>query len=225
MRTHIIYRKELFAKVILYLCVCGGTGIVLLNLARKPWLPTFALIAMVAPLLLMPALLRSFTREMYIDIKPGGFELKVFDKRGERIQVIELSQLDSYTIQIPNDKFVSIRFIRNGARTIELSFFQQKKELSDEDTSEVISSIRKSILDYNSRPGINKQITLQPSFYASNAGLYTIVALSAVLLAGILAAAYWKGKSVPVAFAFGSILVLQMVLRRRKELQRYNNER
>jgi hypothetical protein len=222
MQTHIVYRRELFLKAMVYLIVCLGVEIVLIEVVRSTAISIVGLIIMVLPLALLPLLLGVFTREVSIDLHPDQFNFEIRNKKGPVEKVIRLSELDSYSIQFPTDRFSSIRFNVSDGKSHEFSFFKQKKDVSDVDAAELIESFRRVINDYNSRREITRRITLRPSFYASNGGLYLIIGLSVFLFAGILLA-FYKGKSVPLAFLFSLILIFQLIWKRWKELQYYKS--
>jgi hypothetical protein len=222
MQSHIIYRRELFLKAMVYLIICLGVEIVLIEMVRSTAITVVGLIVMALPLVFLPWLLSAFTREVNIDLNPDQFSFEIMNKKGPEEKTIKLSELESYSIQIPTDKFNSIRFVGSNGKAHEFSFFKQKKDVSDVDSVELIESFKRAINDYNGREEISKKITLRPSFYASNVGLYCIIGLSVFLFAGILLV-FYKGKSVPLAFLTSLLLILQLVSKRRKELQYYKS--
>jgi len=223
MRTYIIYRKSLFFKTIAYVLVCMGLGILFLEVFKSPFLTIVDFIAMVIPLFLMPLLLKKFTREMLIELDSDRFRFTILGGTQERDILVSLPGLKSYTIYYPNDKLVSMQFNFRGGKSTEFTFFQKKKDASAADSNEIVESIRKTIIEYNAHVDDKQKISLCPSFYASRIGLYFIVALSVLLTIGILFAASYKEKSLPIAFIFGLLLVFQLMIRRRKDLNFYNS--
>jgi hypothetical protein len=222
MHTHIIYRKELFVKGIAYVIVCLLLEIVFLYVVKSRTVCIILLIAMVLPLPFMSLLLNAFTRETDVELNHDYFNFGITDKGNKLEKRIDLTELEYYSIQFPNNKFISVRFWLRSGKANEFSFFREKRE-GDINTNELIESLRSSIRTFNSRPGIAKKIALRPSFYASNGGLYSIVALSLFFLAGIILASFYREKSVPVTFVFSLILIVQMILKRKKDLQYYKH--
>jgi len=207
-------------KAILYVIVCLLLAIVFLYVVKSTAVCIILFIAMVLPLPFMPLLLNAFTRETDIELNPDHFNFGIVNKDGKLEKRIELAELESYSVQFPNNKFTSVRFWLRGGEANEFSFFREKKE-GDINTTELIENFRALIHDYNNRPGITEKIILRPSFYASNSGLYCIVGLSAFFLAGIILASFYSEKSMPVTFVFSLILIVQLILKRKKDLQYY----
>jgi len=139
---------------------------------------------------------------------------------GEEKGEINLEEVKSYSVQVPNDRFSSIKFnLRNG-RSVEYSFFQ-KKQADDNITAEdLIGVFNQLIKTYNIASNKNK-IELRPSFYATKAGLYCIVGLCVFLAVGIILASFVKGNALPLSFLFAAILIIQLMMKRKSELDYY----
>lgn len=223
MQTHIVYRRELFAWAIGYLIVCLGAEIVLIEVVKSTAISLVGLMAMVLPLALMPLLLRVFTRDVNVDLSPDQFRFEIMNKKGPEEKIIKLSEIESYSIQFPTNKINCIRFNLTDGRSLEFSFLKHRKDVSVVDSVELIERFRSAIGEYNSGKAVVRKILLSPSFYASTKGLYCIIGLCVFLVAAILLA-FYKGKSVPLAFLFSLILVSQLISKRWKELQ-YNKSK
>src|SRR5580704_4969901 len=110
MKTHIIYRRALFLWSVIYVMVCVGAMIVFIEVLRSYPLIITALIATFLPLVLLPLLFRMATKEVNIDINPDQFTFEIMNKNGPAEKTIWLSDLVSYSIQLPTDRFMSVRF-------------------------------------------------------------------------------------------------------------------
>lgn len=221
MNTRIIYRKKFFAITIFYLIVCLLLMIVFLYVVRSTFISVFLAIAMVLPVVFIPSLFKVFTREVIIELDPDQFSFKIMEKNEEVEKKIVLSELKSYSIQFPNDKFSFVRFWLRSGKVTEFSFYSKETE-PNVDTSVLIDSFVKRIRAYNERPTITEKINLRPSFYATRMGLYCIIALSVFFLIGLLIADFYSKKAISLAFVFSFVLILQLILKRRKDLAYYN---
>lgn len=203
-----------------YVVFCLLLEVIFLYVVKSRAVSIILIIAMVLPLPFMSLLLNAFTRETEVKLTPEYFDFGIIINGNKLEKRIELAKLESYSIQFPNNKFTSIRFWLAGGEENEFSFFRKKKE-GDADTTELIENFQALIHDYNNRLRLTKQIILRPSFYASNSGLYVIIGLSVFFLAGIFFAFFYSQKSMPITFVFSSILILQLILKRKKDLDYY----
>ncbi len=180
---------------------------------------------MALPFLFMRILIKRFTRKISLQLYPDYFVTKIPDQGGnETEKKIDLDKLASYSIQFPNEKFSSIKFKLHNNDSFEYSFFQKKQNDGDSDGIELINSFHSMIKNYNSTLNTNK-IEFKPSFYATNAGLTLIITLSVILVVAILLSYSYSQKSLPITFIFSFILILQLIIKRRKELNYYNSMR
>lgn len=170
--VNIIYRGELFLKASIYLIVCTGVLILLVESVRSRPLTLVGLIALLLPLPFLPVLFRQFTKPVKIVLSPEQISFEIMNKNGPIEKVIPLSNLKSYSMQFPTEKFSSIRFVSWNGRSEEFSFFTYKKDSADSDTAELIGHLRESIKEYNKRRDTATKIAFSPSFYASDLGLY-----------------------------------------------------
>jgi uncharacterized membrane protein len=221
MQTHIIYRKEFFLKVMIYILVTLGVDIGLLEVAKLTALSVIGLIILVLPLPLLPLLSRVFTRQVHIELDSDQFNFEIEEKAGRINKLISMSSLESYSIQYPNERFCSIRFNTSDGKSQEFSFFTRKRDPADKDSEELLEIFRKSIYSYNSRKEITRKIYFLPSFFARNAGLYCIIGLSVFLFVGICIASFYKGKTIPLTFLASLALIVQLIQKRSKDLKYY----
>ena len=221
MQTHIIYRKEIFLKLILYLLISGAVEIVFLAVVKSTALSAIGVIIMILPFPFMPLLFRAFTRQVHIGLDPEQFNFQIEEKGDPINKVISLSSLESYSIQYPNERFCSIRFNTSDGKSQEFSFFNRKRDPADTDSAELLELFRKSIYSYNSRKEVIRKIVFRPSFYARKEGLYCIVGLSVFLFAGICIASFYKKKTIPLTFLTSLALIAQLILKRSKDLEYY----
>jgi uncharacterized membrane protein len=221
MQTHIIYRKELFLKVMIFILVTLGVDILLSEVVKLTVLSISGLIILVLPLLLMPLLFRAFTRQVHIELDSEQFNFEIVEKADRTNKVISMSSLESYSIQYPNERFCSIRFNTSDGKSQEFSFFTRKRDPADMDSAELLEIFRKSIYNYNSRKEVIRKIVFRPSFYARNEGLYCIIGLSVFLFVGICIASFYKGKTIPLTFLASLALIVQLIQKRSKDLNYY----
>jgi hypothetical protein len=178
------------------------------------------------PFPLMRILIRRFTREICIQFHIGYFTVEIYDKkRGDSQRKYKLNELISYSIQFPNDRFSSIKFWLINNKTIEYSFFQKKQSEKEVDTTYLFDAFHKLINDYNVSADDPNKISLRPSFYASSLGLFCIIGLSVAFLIAILLYSLDNVKSLPITFVFSLMLILQIIAKRKKELDYFRKIR
>ena len=221
MYTHIVYRKEMFLKGMIYTLAFLVMGLASTYLLKSRVAGVFIITIMVLPIFFLGAIIKKFTRKIFIQLSPGHFAATVLNANGGEVQSeVNLNVLRSYSIQIPNDKFSTIKFTFEDGKSFEYSFFQKQQSDESITTDELISSFHSLIREYNNTSTTNK-IIFKPSFYASNAGLFCIIGLSVFFIIAIYLASLSKTKALPVSLLFGFILILQLILKRKKELDYY----
>src|SRR5450631_2647118 len=167
MQAHIIYRKELFVKGIIYVIICASLGVLSTYLLKSRVIGIILLIILVIPIPFMRMLLKRFTRKIIINLYIGYFTFEIVNKGGIEFQKkYDLNDLRSYCIQFPNERFNSIKFRLKNGKSFEWSFFQKKQSDEDVDAEIVIDNFNKSIKDYNNRTTTTNRIIFAPSFYA-----------------------------------------------------------
>jgi hypothetical protein len=200
----------------------GSLGIASNFILNSRAISIILLVFLVFPLPLMGILLKRFTRGIFIQLYPEYFTFEIIDKNGSKIHtILRLNELRSYCIQFPNDKFNTIKFRFKDGKSFEYSFFQKKPRDADIDSLELIDIFQNSIKKYNNTTTNANKIIFQPSFYATNAGLFCIIGLSVSFIGAILLFSLYNAKSLPVTFVFSFILILQLTLKRKKDLDYY----
>ncbi len=225
MNTHIIFRRELFLKASIYIIVCVLLGLLSTYILKSKVLSIIILIILVLPIFLMRLLIKRFTRKISIQFFSDHFTIELSDESKKNIETkIDLKNIASYNIQFPNEKFNSIKFRLRSSKSIEYSFFQKKEEDGDVDNKELFNSFHSLIKEYNNNFPENKIIFL-PSFFATNTGLYIIIALSTLFIFTILLFSFVNEKSLPVTMIFSFLLILQLIVKRKSDLDYYKKMR
>ena len=222
MSIHIIYRKELFLTAIIYIAVCLLLGLASMYLLKSKGLSILMLIVMVAPFFLFRILIKKFTRQAFFQLYPDHFVTTISNEmRNEFGRKIFFEEILAYNIQFPNDKFCAIKFSLWGGESFEYSLFQKKQNDEDVEGIELIDAFTSAIKNFNLHKPKADKIIFQPSFYATKIGLACIVILSIFFIFAIILFSLYNEKSLPLTFVFSFILILQLVLKRKKELGYY----
>ena len=192
-------------------------GILSVYLLKSRVVSIVLLILMVAPLFFLRLLVRKFTKKIAFTFYDDYF-ITVVDDKIEN--TVSLNRIKSYCLQLPNERYNSIKLRTKDDKAIEYSFFQRKQNNEDTDADELIRQFRLLINDFNKKSSTDR-IELRPSFFASKQGQYTIVALVGLLIFGMILWAFFSEKSLPFTFVFSVLLIIQMMVRRKRELDYY----
>jgi hypothetical protein len=170
----------------------------------------------------MKVLLKKFSRKAVFQLNPDYFTVEILNERGAVYQnEINLREIKSYSIQFPNEKFNAIKFRLINNQLFEWSFFRIKQYDEDIIGADLIDNFIKLINEYNARASTLNKVVFQPSFYATKTGLFCIIGLFVFFVCAILLFALQSEKSLPVTFVFSSILIFQLILKRKRDLEFY----
>ena len=223
MDTYIIFRKELFIKAMLYIVVCSIVGMASIYLIKSKILSIISVCMIVLPIPFFKLLLKKFTKKTVINLFDDSFVITIINSDGNEIQKeFILKEINSYSIQFPNDNYRSIKFNLRSGKTFEYSFFQKPRNEKETPAEKIIDSYNLLIKDYNKVNNAN-QIQFKPSFYATSSGLLCIIGLSALFILATIVVMFKNEKVVPVTLFFGFILIIQLIMKRRKELIYYKS--
>ncbi len=224
MNTHLVYRRELFIRGIVYILVCLLLGLTATYILKSKTARIVLLCLMVLPIFFIKALMRLFTRKAYIVIHGDRFVVTVYDRKGrERKNSTTFNDVKSYSVQLPTLNTADIKFNLKNGHSQSYSFSTDKKNIDYTNGKELILCFQSFINKFNqASPDINK-IFLCPSFYASNKGLTVIRVLSICLITGVLIISSTKGmSSLPFSFLFTVLIIFQLLIKRKRELEYYN---
>jgi hypothetical protein len=107
-----------------------------------------------------------------------------------------------------------------SSSAVEFTFILKKRDATDADVPAMIDQIDQAIADYNARRTDGHTIGLLLTFYASKAGLWSIITL-AVGVVAVALFANLKREGVPLSLLTVLALIFHMIDRRSKELRRY----
>lgn len=221
MDTHIVYRRQLFFKAIAYVSVCLVLGLATTYLLKSKTISIVLLILMVLPVFFIRMLLNLSTKKVFIELQAEFFIVRILNTDGSKSEVkTDLDNILSYSIQFPADNMSDIKFKLKNDEICYYSFFQRKKNSEDVDSEELINSFHSLIMNYNRKTLSGNKIVFLPSFYASFKGLIFISSLSGLLIITVVAVSLFRGlSSVPFTFIFTLLIILQLGLRRKKEIE------
>lgn len=223
MDAHIIFRKELFIKAILYIIFCSIIGLVSIYLVKSKILSIVSICLIVLPVVFIRVLLKRFTKKTVINLSDDRFIITIINSDRNEIQKeFKLKEILCYSIQFPNDNYRSIKFYLRDGKTFEYSFFEKPRNEKEVGAERIMDSYNLLIKNYNKASDAN-QIQFKPSFYATNIGLLCIIGLSALFFLAIAITMLKNEKAIPVTLFFGFILIIQLILKRKKELNYYKS--
>ena len=227
MNTYIVYRKELFIKAIGYIIIWALIGLAATYLLKSRIISIACMIIMIAPIFFIRIIMKRFIRKIHVQLGLNHFTITTHKKNGEidTRKTFELNELQSYSIQFPNNKFNSIIFKLIGGKRFEYSFFKNQKSDDQFPTDKLIESFHSLIHNYNSVKNREQKVIFKPSFFASRNGLLYIVGLVILFLVAIFLQLLYKPKTFPVTLLFGFLLIVQLVLKRKADINLYKRMR
>lgn len=217
--TRIVYRKEMFYKSIG--CLLVGVLLLLVSLywIKSAFLNYLSLAFMFFPLFVVWFRTKCFTHAVLIHVGNDHITVRIGQTRKKQVLTeIPLNQLRSYSIQVPTDRFLSIKFNLIGGKSYEFSFFKKRSEEDTVSAEALIEIFHGLIKDFNGRSAIN-QIPLLPSFYARRTGLVMIIGLLILLAVALFLALILEKKAIPAPLIFGVALIAQLVIKRKTDLE------
>jgi hypothetical protein len=215
--ANIIYRKELFVKATAYILIFFSLGATSISFFHSEILNITILILLLLPLIFIKSLIKKFTHKVEFEMNSKAIICKFLSSQSETDnRVLILRDIISYSIQLPNEKFNSIKFNLQNNQKIEFSFFN-KRDNEENNGFEIISTLHSFINEFNNQNNEFEKILLIPSFYASKKGFLIIGTFAILLIASIVIISFFLEKILPVTFVFSSILLIQILIRRKKE--------
>lgn len=109
-----------------------------------------------------------------------------------------------------------IKLILSDGAKVKYSFFEQT-----DNEENVLKNIRIFFASYNEGKSINEKITIQPSFYATKAGRYSIVGLSVLMGITILLQVIYKPQTIPFSLLFGILLYSRIKTQQKGDIELY----
>lgn len=225
--SYIIFRKEMALKMGINVLVCLILLLASIYFFKSRFLALFFVLIMILPLLLLKIVMKIFRREVRISLERRTFSIEI-NKEGSELRSVfkySLDEFRSYNIQLPNRRFSSIKFTLKNGKTVEYSFLKEKVNDDQIGTDELIDFFHSNIQDYNKSTSDSEKILFQPSFFASVYGLSCIIALSCLFMVAIVLHFLYHLKSLPVTLFLGFALIIQLLLRRKADIEYYKKMR
>lgn len=219
-QSSIIYRKKLFFQVLIYLIVVLFLIFITIYNFKYQALQLLCLILFILPLVLIKKLIKYFTFEIEIITtdKSLSFSIK---ERHKDFTDIQLSEIKQYKILFVNRRFADIIIYWDKNRKSEYSFLREKVDDNKISGNDLIEKIHCIILKHNSILDVNDKIELLPSFYASNFGVYTILFMIILFIIAVILHIIYSIKTLPFTLFFSAAIIIQLMLRRKTDLEFY----
>ena len=227
MQSYIIYRKDMALRLTLTILICILLMLFSIYYLKSNSLAFIFCIVVILPLLFIKPIMKKFTRRINIKLQKNFFSVAIIknDNEDKMYEDYPLNQISTYNIQFPTRKFSAIKLNLKKGKSLEYSFFKEKQFVEQTDTEELLKSFQAMIKNYNNMVSTKEQILFVPSFIASFYGLISIVVMVALLSAAILIHILYQVKTLPITLFFGFTLIIQLMLKRKSDLDYYNKMR
>lgn len=220
--SSIVYRKEMALK----LAVFSGISLLLLFVSnyflKNIFLSLLFLILSIAPLFFINVLIKKFTSKVVFDFREKIFSISIINSSGkdEKCKEYYLDEILSFSIQHPNWRFSSIKLKFKNGKSVEYSFLQQKLA-NGQVTIEILKRFYSLIKNYNRSEYTINKILFKPSFFASQKGLFCIGGLCILFFIAVGLHILYQVKSLPFTLFFGFSLIMQLILKRKSDINIY----
>ncbi len=218
----IFYRREMALKSGLFVIV----NLLLLYLSnsilQNKMLSILFLIFAVLPIIFLKEVTKRYSYNANFILDDQRFLVIVHKNKSDITFNYEynLNDIESYSIQFPTRKLFAIRLNFKNGNSKEYSIF---KDIGDKNMEKsLISAFHSMIQVYNNHISDSLKIHFCPSFYASFYGLLCIVAYFLLLVVLITLQIIFVLGFLPITIFFGSLLLLQIIIRRKSDIDYYN---
>jgi hypothetical protein len=220
--SFILYRREMALKLALFVIF----DLLLLYLSnsilQNKMLSILFLIIAVSPIIFLKEMTKKYSYRANFILEEQKF-LVIVHKNNSGITFNSehnLRDIKSYSIQFPNRKLFAIKF------NFKLGNFKEYSILKEIDNSEnveqrLISAFHSMMQLYNKDMPDSDKIHFNPSFYASFYGLLCIVGFLLLFVILITLQIILKVRFFPITIFFGLILLLQIIIRRKSDIDYY----
>jgi hypothetical protein len=213
-KVHIVNRKAIFFKLLIIFLPILGLLLLSYLVIKSRELSLVFLALLATPFFLMPSLFKKNTRQATMDLSNDHF---IVDANGNNVY-FNLRDLSFYKIKFPNRRFASIVLGLRSGKTIEYSFFRDKRTGDDIDTDTLLDSFHKMMVNYNSNIGQENKVLLRPSLYASPIGLYIISCMVLLLAVAVSLHIIHNQKAAPAMLILGFSAIIQLIAKRQSDL-------
>lgn len=221
--SYIVYRKEMALKMSIVVILCLIFLFLSFYVFNSKSLAFIFMCAMVIPIFFLNMIIRLFTRQVFINLRPDSFTIAIKKEGGEQEEALDytLNEIESYNVQFPNRRFSAIKINSKNGDSKEYSFLNKKRNDGQMETANLVNSFRSMIEEYNEKVSKSERIFFQPSFFASKQGLVWIIILSCFFAAAITLHFYYQAKTSPITLFLGLGLIVQMLLKRKADIDYY----
>ena len=196
------------------------------NFLHNKFLSLLILIAVVVPVFFIKLIMKRFTREAFIDLQEFAFSITIknqFNNKEEASLKFNCDEINTYNIQFPAGRFSTLILNLKNGKSVEYSFPTEKQNAEQINTEELINMFQGMIKNYNNNKPVKEQIVFAPSFMASSKGLICITLMVILLIVAVFIHILYQTKTLPVTLFLGFALIVQLFLKRRADLDYYNN--
>lgn len=224
-KSYIQYRKAAFFQLMTFLLIIILFIFISAWIIKLKTLVFLFLVIIFLSFIFIDRLFKIFTRKVLITLNDDSFEIvvkKMESDEQEKYFMFHLDEIRSYQIQFPNWRFAVIVFNLKSKKTVDFSFLTKKIDTDQEDAILLIESFHKLITDYNKKQTEDERISFSPSFYASQFGLYSIIALTILCIMTVIFFVVSKGlKVLPITLLLEIGLIIQIIIRRKSDAAYY----
>jgi hypothetical protein len=218
--SYIIYRKELALKLGLNALFGGVMMIISLYIFKSNFLALFFSLLMILPLLFINYFFKKLRRKVIVKIEENLFSISILNGyRHPLIMEFNLDGIKAYNVQFPNKKFSTITFDLKVGKSYKYSFYKEKQGDEEYSGEDVIRAIYLLIKRHNLIISGIEKIYFKPSFFASRAGLVSIILLFILAIVAIIFHLIYQIKTLPVSLFFGIALLAQVIVKRKTEIE------
>lgn len=217
--TSTISYVKIFALLLFIYMVFGGyLSITLASKLQSPLLAVLGfLVFIVAPLVFNKPLRLKFLKQIKFTFDDEFVLFEIFNYKTEILekqQQFKYTNIDSCVLSSTSKKTSTIKLFLQDSKKIQWTFVNEGQE--KQDTADVDNNV--SLTVFKEIYTFNKQILLLPPFYASKSGIIALIILSGLFITAITMNIIFYSKFIPLTLIMGASLYLQIILRRKRDI-------
>ncbi|WDF81196.1 hypothetical protein PQ469_14385 [Mucilaginibacter sp. KACC 22773] len=218
--TSTISYVKIFALLLFIYMLFGGY--LSISLASKFQSPLLAVLGffvfIVAPLVFNKPLRLKFLKQIKFTFDDEFVLLEIFNYKTEMLEKqhhFKYEDIQSCVLSSTSKKTSTLKLFFQDSTKFQCTFVNEEK--IKEDTSEMDSNV--SLAVFKEIYSFNKQILLNPPFYASKGGITALIILTGLFIAAIVMNIIYYSKFLPFTLIMGASLYLQIILRRKRDIE------
>ncbi len=177
-------------------------------------------IFIISPIVFNKPLSKLFFKEIHLIFEERIVRIEILNfktKQIERDYQFSYEDIKSCILSSTSARTSTIKIFFYHSNKFQCSFTDESKEIINKDNN-LSFEVYRNLYFFNNR------ITLLPPFYASKNGKTALIVLTIIMIIAITENIVYKPQAIPFSLLIGAVLFLQIIARRKRDIEIYNKQ-